>query len=407
MDVQIQDVDNRDSLINYSFYGNNMSITLDQLNTEEVTKRFGGIIFVAFLALIGIVGNAHVLYIYGTKFKKNNQRIFILLLAWLDLFTCAICMPFIIVDLLFPLKFESGIFCKVLRCTNYFVVGSAAFVLVAIAIERHKKICNPLKAQMTTRQAKLAGAVAVVLSLFLSWPSAIFYGHNTVPTRVPHIKGHACYIDDAFIGTKYVTYYNAGIMLFIIVANIILVVLYAKIGQRIFSQRKFRKSTKANIDRSRKPSFAPGQVTKIVNSEFSFASTRTIDSEGSFNVDDSRRNSEDESTDLTFDDNVKGKKKSRYSKRASAQTRKVTLMLFIITVVYAISFLPHLILKILADLKKDFLPNLNFTETMLYYIILYVIFINNAANPIIYGFCCSNFRRRLCEMYRGKRSDDK
>lgn len=378
----------------------NVSVTIDDLNHEKMIERMGGIVFVGVLALVGLIGNLHVLYIYGTKFKKTNQRIFILFLGYLDLFTCIVGMPFIISDLLLPLKFTSGIACKVLRCTNYFTGGSSAFLLVVIAIERYKKICRPLKLQTTIRGSKITSMLALLLSLLLSWPAAILYGFSTVDTGHPGLSGAACYIEDKFKQTKYTTIFNAVIVLIIVIANVILVVLYVKVVRRVYKQKAFQKGNKTKILKSRKKSFDPGQTSKVVTeSEFTFCSMNTMNAsrEDLTNIGDSGCTVDDSSEVPLKHGKPANKKKS---KKVSVKSARVTMMLFIITVVYFCSFLPHLVLKILADVKKDFLVSLDFTGTFLYYVSLYTIFINNMANPIIYGFCDPKFMDHIRAMYR-------
>ncbi|XP_033762468.1 cholecystokinin receptor type A-like [Pecten maximus] len=384
----------------------NASVSIDDLNHEEVMERIGAIIFVGFLSLVGIVGNLHVLYIYGTKFKRTNQRIFILFLGYLDLFTCLVGMPFIISDLLLPLKFTSGIACKVLRCTNYFTGGSSAFLLVVIAVERYRKICHPLESQMTIKGAKVTSFLALLLALFLSWPAAILYGFSTIDTGYPNITGAACYVDDAFIKTKYTTFYNAVIVLIIIIANIVLIVLYIKVVRRIYQQKAFRSENKSHFSRARKKSFEPGQTCKVVtNSEFQFCSMDMLkasqeDMTTCSGLDESMDGLDDSSENSKHGNKLTKPGNRKKSKKVSHRSARVTMMLFVITVVYFVSFLPHLVLKILADAKKDFLPNLDFTGTFLYYVFLYSIFINNMANPIIYGFCDSKFMEHIRTIYQ-------
>ncbi|OWF39389.1 cholecystokinin receptor type A-like [Mizuhopecten yessoensis] len=384
----------------------NGSISIDDFNHDEMMERLGAIIVVGFLSIVGIIGNIHVLYIYGTKFKRTNQRIFILFLGYLDLFMCLVGMPFVISELLLPLKFTSGIACKVLRCTNYFTGGSSAFLLVVIAVERYRKICRPLESQMTIKGAKVTSFLALLLALLLSWPAAILYGYSTVDTGYPDLMGATCYIDDKFIKTKYTTYYNAVIILVIIIANIALIVLYIKVVRRVYQQRAFRSDNKSHISRTRKKSFEPGQTCKVVtNSEFQFCSMDLLkasqeDLTTCSGLDDSA-NAMDDSVESNKHGNRLTKPGNRKkSKKVSNRSARVTMMLFIITLVYFISFLPHLILKILADTKKDFLPSLDFTGTFMFYLFLYSIFINNMANPIIYGFCDPKFMEHIRTIYR-------
>ena len=110
--------------------------TMEELNIEEAKQYIGGIVFVTIMMVMGIIGNVHVIFVYAFKRKHSNHRIFILVLAVLDLITCSIAMPFIIVNLRNPLTFTMVSACKVFRFINYFLCSSSALVLLVIAVER-------------------------------------------------------------------------------------------------------------------------------------------------------------------------------------------------------------------------------------------------------------------------------
>jgi len=65
---------------------------------------------------------------------------------------------------------------------------------------------------------------------------------------------------------------------------------------------------------------------------------------------------------------------------------KTAAMLFVVTIVFAISFFPSLAMTV------HILPY-NMT-------IFYMYFANNVANPIIYSFMNTNFRKRLARLFR-------
>ena len=109
---------------------------LEDLNYEEAKQNIGGVVLVSIIMIIGIIGNLHVLFVYTFRIKTSNHRIFILTLGVLDLLTCVIGMPFIIMDLRNPLTFTMVTACKVLRFVNYFICISSAFMLAVIAIDR-------------------------------------------------------------------------------------------------------------------------------------------------------------------------------------------------------------------------------------------------------------------------------
>ena len=79
--------------------------------------------------------------------------------------------------------------------------------------------------------------------------------------------------------------------------------------------------------------------------------------------------------------------------QSSKATIRVTVMLFTVSLVFAISFLPHLALMVVTSRKNNFLSSLNPTEVIFYQLFLRIFIINNIANPIIYLFCDKKFRQ--------------
>jgi hypothetical protein len=71
--------------------------------------------------------------------------------------------------------FQNAIACKILRFVYYFASNSSDFVLIAIAVDRYRKVCQPFKRQITAKMTKLIDIVTVCfISLSISWPSFLF-----------------------------------------------------------------------------------------------------------------------------------------------------------------------------------------------------------------------------------------
>jgi hypothetical protein len=98
------------------------NVTLEEVNDRLIVRFLGGIFFLSILMVVGLIGNAHVLFIYHRKFRRTNYRIYVLWLAMLDMFNCGISAPFVIFYLLHPANFPSSEFCKIFRFILYFCV---------------------------------------------------------------------------------------------------------------------------------------------------------------------------------------------------------------------------------------------------------------------------------------------
>lgn len=81
-------------------------------------------------------------------------------------------------------------------------------------------------------------------------------------------------------------------------------------------------------------------------------------------------------------------------------TKEITKMLFIVTIVFILSFLPHLILMILNATSPGVLTNLSPVGVIFYNIFLRTFVINNMANPIVYYVCLTSFRTLSAEKLR-------
>lgn len=81
----------------------------------------------------------------------------------------------------------------------------------------------------------------------------------------------------------------------------------------------------------------------------------------------------------------------------SLRTKQVTFMLFIITVVFILSFIPHLVLMVINSMNPNFVTDMTPPGIAIYNIFLRSFVINNMANPIIYGFCDKKFRSECAE----------
>ena len=90
-------------------------------------------------------------------------------------------------------------------------------------------------------------------------------------------------------------------------------------------------------------------------------------------------------------------------KRKKAHRRianKLTLMFFIITLLFMVSFLPKVILLNIEGIYQDFWENLSDVQRLLFTFFYQMYIINNIANPFIYAFMDSQFRDDTKSMFK-------
>ena len=371
--------------------------TLEELNAEEAKVYLGGVVFVSILMTIGIVGNIHVLLVYGFRMKSSTHRIFIICLGCLDLITCSVGMPFVLVDLHRPFMFFMVSACKVLRFINYFMCTASAWTLLLIAVDRYRKICVPLGKQMSVAVAKVVCVVIMGVSLLTSWPAPVLYGHATVETRVENVTGVRCYTDDKFKDTKYQAYFNAVLILIVFGVFFVLTVLYIIIGRQILKHKTFKTNVKSEVQSGSSDGVKMSTSGTPITSE----------DESNDNVRKSKAKSwfkgRLEFKNPTFSSHIKNEEKYIVNPKPSGKytdrSKRTTFMLFMITLVFFCSFVPHLILKIVTFVNPNFVPNMTFAGKVIYNTFIWCFFINNMANSIIYSFCDRRFRGEIRDGY--------
>jgi hypothetical protein len=220
---------------------NNFSEEVQRLNDEAVETLIPAITFIVLLMVIGVVGNPAVVYFYAFKLKPTPSYMFIVALAIFDFIVCAVSMPLELVDLIRFYTFESAVACKLLRFVNYFMAISSGGILIAIAVDRYRKICKPFRSQITIKMAKIIIPCILFGSVCVSWPSFVFYTVVKVNlTEVDGAVGQDCTTirDDSY--KLFITLYNGILFLCFVVAITSLSVLYCLVGRQIFNLRSFR-----------------------------------------------------------------------------------------------------------------------------------------------------------------------
>jgi len=258
--------------------------------------------------------------------------------------------------------------------------------------------------------AKLLCMMCLVISLILSWPAPVLYGHSSVNTTNPNITGVRCFTEDKFKETKYQAYFNAVLILVVFGVFGLLVVLYSLIGRTIKKHVSFKSSPTAEMssDVKSKNTDTTDASLEEKSSEFrEEKKSKILEENGKTGFDQINANKKTEPAASSTDCTPTGINKNKYLKAQPKQddsakfnrVKRTTFMLFLITAFFFISYCPHLILKIIAFVKQDFILNMSFTGKVFYNTFVWCFFINNMVNCFIYGFCDIRFRTEVKNMY--------
>ncbi|CAC5385790.1 unnamed protein product [Mytilus coruscus] len=177
--------------------------TPTEVNTSynEAYPLLAPMIFVGCLTMIGIPGNILVLLVYSMKRRSSAQRTIILAMAVYDLLVCTITLPFEFYDLFIHLNFPELWICKIFRTLNYFFVFNSSSIMQVMTIERFRRVCRPLKIQMSAKIALSCMITICIASSVVTIPNLFIRGIHTVRLG-DNDTGHDCSIADKFIGSK-------------------------------------------------------------------------------------------------------------------------------------------------------------------------------------------------------------
>ena len=384
-------------------------MTIEELNNEQANLYLGGTVLVCLLSGFGIIGNIHVLLIYTFRMKQSNHRIFILCLAILDSIMCMIGMPFVIINFRKPYIFYDSAICKILTFYNFFICLASACVLVVISVDRYRKICLPIGKQMTHTVAKVTCLAALGVSLLFAWPSIILYDSTPIATQNPNITGYECNVRAEMQVTLYPVYFHAILLIVAVCSFIVLVVLYGLIGRVIWNHRTFKnKMDDINTESTNiKMTDIPGLQAEANFHSGSTDSDEPCNSKGETTTSTDKKPEENNSQDRIIRNRSESISVSKRRKRSSIQrslskfdkTKRTTIMLFWITVVFFISYVPYFVLRISSFIYTDWYPSMSYSAKVIYNTVLWCVFVNNMANSIIYGFCDRRFRKEVTKGY--------
>ncbi|XP_067665974.1 neuromedin-U receptor 2-like [Haliotis asinina] len=339
------------------------NMTLQEVNDAMAVLLIPAMVYVGLMMIVGLVGNGLVVYVFPTKLTTGTQSVLITCLAVFDLLSCIIAMPTEIADMRFFFMFGSVFACKMFRCVNTFCAICSILTLLGIAVDRYRKVCCPHKKQLGTNQVKIVIGLSILFSALFSWPAIAIYGIRSADTGVENLIGQDCSTSDALKHTLYPLIYNGVLALLFIIITVVLCVLYYLVWR----------TAKKHTETSR----PVGQNTPSTGTTIELSSA---DSDGS--VPNNTGHS------------------PRRGMTSQRRTNKTTTIAFMVTIVFILSFLPHLSLVIARSTVKDFDYKLDDTGTVFFNIFLRSYFVNSAANPIIYGVMNVRFRRECCKVLK-------
>ncbi|XP_052818450.1 gastrin/cholecystokinin type B receptor-like [Mya arenaria] len=388
--------------------------TEGDLSLEKASTLVGSIVYLCILMVVGMVGNIFVLLIFYFRFTPSTDRCFIITLAIYDFFACAVGAPWEIAESFFAFNYQDVITCKIFRFILYYTCIASSLTLVLIAIERSRKICTPLKSQLSVPMAKRAICVVVlVISTISASPALVLYGNKTIPTGYKNVTGTKCFVTDHFSETFWPKVFNIYLLALAFLSTAIMAVCYIRIARTVsrMGMDRISKRMKAyempnakSVDSVARSEDDVNDSDSTYQQNFNFSSTKqnhqTPRSESSVMPSDNVRVAMSTSATPTRskfrDRSLKrvGKLLRRLSSKSGRKTLRVTKMLTFVTVAFVVSYLPHLSLQLWSMFNSKEIEHTLPTDNF-YQVLFYSFLINNLVTPFIYATMDLKFKNEL------------
>lgn len=370
--------------------------TLQEYNDEEANRRLIPVIYLGLLMLIGIPGNLIVLIVYRSRYPKSTHMRFITGLAMADILVCVVTLPFEITEMRLQYTFYNSWCCKFFRACNTLFALSSIFILMGLSGDRYRRVCTPLKLQMTSRHATIYIIFCVVLAVIFSWPNFFISGIRLVNLG-NNVTGYDCSFSDQFAKTKYPTLYGATLFLVFIICMISLIVLYSLIGRQILKHFQFRRRfSKSSTSKS------TSSTTPVSNDSQNLMPTNKAEQEYNNDafIDKKPKETQEMLTRKSHRKSSKHRSTKHQSVKEDAASKKLTKIAFAISLAFILSYLPHLTISLLTALKGKFLLPPGPVVSAVLPIVTRSFAINNVVNPIIYGLMDKRFRDNCKLMFK-------
>ncbi|KAL3881145.1 hypothetical protein ACJMK2_027603 [Sinanodonta woodiana] len=411
------------------------------------------IIFVGVLIILGLFGNSMVLYFYGRKTKKTSNISFILVLAVFDLLTCTFSLPMEIFDLVLNITFYNVAACKILQFVTYFTDVASTFILASIAVDRYRRICKPHTNQFSIKQVNIICGLCASASVLLSWPASAFFTIEPVsviysdPNNTTHqvnITGYDCTLTRSEWYAPYILTFHVVHLIVFVSVTISLVVMYGLIARHLYYYRKrrldfatfyqrrartgkskadfFRDATSqryrdnSNVNDIKHPVHSVDELYMSItddkvdtngdmdtiddivsvhldrnNVKCNPPSKGTSSLQDMFNLEATPR--ENKRT-IEINSEIPGSQSIRLRNgKTHNSVVKHTVMLFVVAMVFVLSFLPYHAVAIKGLFLDGYEANIFTDEQYVGFELGYRSYlISSACNPFIYGFFNSQFR---------------
>ena len=415
------DVGNVWSMDNVTDISSNKTETLEHLNARYADALLPLTVAFGFFTLFGCLGNILILFVFtfSRDYRRNNFKVFVLTLAVIDLVICVTLIPAEMVKQRHYFAFGDVISCKVKCFFNVFGACSSCLALLVISIDRFRKVVQPFKKQMTpTIAVRALAVVAFVFPVLLSIPGTIMCGIKTA--NMTNMYGtnttiHLCETEQKYMKSIWRVIYKWVFIILMFGISVTYLVLYT------FVMREAAKQIRA-IAQQRKGSFCDATFSsgiydpnQIIHNTVDRDDPSSRQTRVSFTSPEHDLLGEERETQRDGSNSNRTKyiptngslrkcelKHKKISKQMSFRSIKSTtpmlqrhgfptktIIWFILTIVFIITYMTHIFLA----LKVGQIVDMSQSEFASFSFFFRIYFVNHMINPLVYAVFVKRFRQ--------------
>ena len=212
------------------------------------------------------------------RFSPSSTRTYIIAMSVFDLLFTSLSLPGEILDLRYSYNFNAPWVCRSHRFLIILLTIVSGFILVAVALDRRRKICFPFRPPVTPKRVTLTVLGCLASAFALSVPFGVLNGHHSVVTKNPEVLGSACSVDDAFVHTKFPLVYNCILGVVFVASAGTMIYAYVQIGRKVVRHKKKMQEEGTGVARglaliAKKEKKAEGEKERNTSSHFDETST--------------------------------------------------------------------------------------------------------------------------------------
>lgn len=364
----------------------------EMMNYELMNTLLPQVMLISLETVLGFFGNLLVLYVYIFRYRQRKFRYFVLCLSLTDTISCLTSMPMELVTLTHWYVYPGQGLCKAKCFFVVFTACSECFCLFGIAIDRYRKVCEPLGWQITLATAKRICCFIYLLALLFASPFIYFWGTTTYlhPDEERNITVTTCGRD---LSNEHGATYAIAIEAIMFGTLVTMTVLYTLIARRLLVKRKPTNVGHAMMlnHSEKKLVYTSTAISggRVDDSEFEIYEYHTSGLKKKATTVTHRKCSQqvvDKSLDL-----------DRYGKyKVDVRIRRMSIIMLILTLSFIVTASVYLgLLFFLAISDENMLDDMSNSHKAIMFFFMRLYFINHVINPIVYISMDPHFRKTI------------